>query len=144
MTHSSVRAEWNLADLAGEEADPFETVTYTAGISIDLTASDEELFNTVGRLLRTEERMAKAGLTCDLKDAGQDCLTCPMATLDPNEPRNRLCRLGKDQSTVEKRYQQRQDDTHAPLRDLIAEIEQAMEVGQLDPELAELVTEVGL
>jgi hypothetical protein len=101
MANNGVRAEWHLAELSVDE-DPFEMISYS-GTPINLNAPVDELAQTMVKLLMREGRIASTGLTCDLKDGGQDCLTCPMAQLDNDVPLSRLCRLGKDERAVEKR-----------------------------------------
>lgn len=136
---SGTKAEWHLADLT-DTGDPFEQVVYSTGIEIDLTASEDELARKWVELSYREAEMLKRGSQCQLKDDGQDCLTCPHATLDRTDSRNRLCRLGKDQSNLEKRIMALTDARVAPLRELVAEMDAALEV--LPADLEELLTQV--
>lgn len=139
----SVKAEWHLADLADSD-DPFGSVVYSTGLEIDLNGSEGELATAVVQLLKIEGNMASAGLTCTLKDDGQDCLSCPMATLDAAEPRSVLCRLGKDQCTIEQLCAERTRERTEPVQELADIADSAMEMGHLPDDLAELLTSVGL
>lgn len=143
----SVRTQWHLAELAESDDDPFGSVVYSTGIDIDLTASPDELAEAFKRLLLREGRMAQRGLTCELKDKGQNCLSCPAATLDASEDRSRLCRLGKDQATIERACLAESNERHAEFEEMfnrtIAEFEElahAMRPADVD----ELLTSVGL
>jgi hypothetical protein len=140
-----VRAQWHLAELGGDP-DPFAKIIYTTGLEIDLTASEDELAAAWVRLGRTEDRMRRAGVVpgCELKDAGQDCLDCPKATLDPADPLSQLCRLGKDQATVERACQAKTAARLAPLEELAERVGPATEIVADTEELAELLTAVGL
>lgn len=130
--------------MTDDSGDPFGDVAYSAGVVLDLTASEAELETQLRGLIVREGRMDATGLTCDLKDRGQDCLRCQHGTLDAEDPRNRLCRLGKDQQMVVRAIEGRVRDRKAGLEELIALADEASEVGHLDAELAELLTEVGL
>lgn len=141
---TGVRANWHLAELADSDPDPFGAVVYSAGVVLDLTASADELAEQFIALLRVEGRLAALGLTCGWKDDGQDCRTCPHATLDPAQERSRLCRLGKDQSTAEKLCEERTAERRAPFTELAARADEASLIGRLDDDLVELLTAVGL
>lgn len=141
---TGIKAVWHLAELSDAEEDPFQAVAYSVGVTLDLTADEDGLYEQVKALLRREQRLHSSGVSCPLKDGGQDCLTCPSATLDPAEPRSRLCRLGKDQRTVQQRHEERSRERRAPLRELAAVAEEASLLGHLDDDLSELLTEVGL
>jgi hypothetical protein len=117
-------------------ANPIETVSFT-GIELDLTASEEEIGEVFVKLLWREGRLLRGGITCELKDGGQDCLHCPVATLDGAEPLSRLCRLGKDQSTVEKRFLAKNNERLGPVREIAAMASAASEI------LPQDLTEVG-
>lgn len=127
---SGVKAVWHLADMTDD--DPFAGTVYSAGVSIDLTAPEEELTRMIDTLLAREEALYKRGLTCDLKWDGQDCRTCPAATLDPEDGRAVLCRLGKDQMAVVHAISTRREESLAPIRDLIAYAEEASEIVPMD------------
>lgn len=140
-----VRTEWHLAELASSDPDPFSEVVYSAGISFDLNASEDELVRVWGRLLKREGRLYQKGTQCELKqERGMDCLRCPQATLDPTEARSVLCRLGKDQRTLERAIEDKTRTRRAPLEELARVVDEVTEVGHLDDELAELLTAVGL
>ncbi len=141
---TGVQTEWHLAELASAEADPFATVVYSTGVTLDLNATEGELAEQFIKLLEREGRMYANGLTCQLKWDGQDCLTCPQATLDPEEKRSRLCRLGKDQSATEKRMNSLADARLAPIREMVAMSEELGELGEIPDDLSELLTAVGL
>lgn len=138
-----IRAEWHLAELAAA-TDPFGEVVYSNGIELDLTAPLEELAAQFAKLLRVEGRLARSGLTCALKDSGQDCLSCPQATLEASDRRSRLCRLGKDQLTVERRCAELQDERTGPVMEMVELADTGSLLGHLDDELSELLTTVGL
>jgi hypothetical protein len=140
-----VRTEWHLAELTDSEPDPFSEVVHSVGLKINLNASEDELAQVWARLLKREGRLYRNGLTCELKqDRGMDCLRCPQAKMDPVEPISTLCRLGKDQSTIERRVNELAAARRAPLEELAREVDEVSEIGHLDDELAELLTAVGL
>lgn len=135
-----VRTEWHLAELSSAEADPFQAAV-PAGITIDLNAPEEVLFDVLGRLLGDEGRLWAGGVRCDLKDAGQDCRSCQASTQDPREALSRLCKLGKDEMAVA----ERSHALHlAPVREIAAVAEECSELGHLEPGLVEWLTGVGL
>jgi hypothetical protein len=135
------KAEWKLAQ-AMENTDPFGAVVYSTGVTLDLTASEEDLANVFVALLRREGRLLQRGITCELKDEGQDCLHCPVATLDSTYPRSVLCRLGKDESTVEKAYEAKRANRHETVSDLAALADEMSEIGDMPDDLIELLTQV--
>lgn len=139
---TGVRVEWHLKDMTSTQ-DPFGSVVYS-GLEIDLTGTDDELFEACRKLLRAEARLARTGLTCELKDGGQDCLTCPVATLDAAEARSRLCRVGKDQETVERLHNERYAERRGLDLSLLAMAEEFSALGHMDEDDAELLTQVGL
>lgn len=141
---NGVRAEWHLSDLTDDTIDPMGTVAYSTGVTIDLTAPEEELQQLLTRLMLREGRLFDTGITCGYKDNGQDCLTCPHATLDVGDKQSVLCRLGKDEQTVANRLQDRRRAQEQSVGDLADEAGAASELGELDPELAEFLTAVGL
>lgn len=141
---SGTRAEWHLADLAEQDEDPFGMMLYTTGIDIDLTSSEDELVAAMQSLWRREQNLSVMGLTCEFKDAGQDCRTCPHATLDPEEHRSALCRVGKDESTIDARYEELHGARAAQVTELAARVDEATEIGTLPPELEELLTQVAV
>lgn len=138
----SVRADWHLAKLVADD-DPFEAVTYSTGMTIDLTASEEDLAEQMVKLLMREGRIDAAGISCALKDDGQDCLTCRSATQDPDDPLSRLCRLGKDERSVEIACERKATIRRAPLMEYAARADELSELGHMDDALAEMLTEVG-
>lgn len=142
---SGVQTEWHLAELIAIEDDPFQGVAYSVGLTLDLSASEAKLAEQYVDLLYREGRMAtNSGLTCQLKDDHQDCLTCPAATLDPGVSRSRLCRLGKDQSTVEHRLKDMAERRRHALNEVIVMADAASELGFIPDDLSELLTSVGL
>jgi len=142
---TGVKAEWHLDELMDKGDDPFDTVLYSSGIPIDLDGDSASLADTFVEMLKMEERMSKRGINCHLKrEKGQDCRTCPVATMDRDEPRSRLCRLGKDQVTVLARYEVREAERKAPFMELAGIADEATEMGHLDDELVEWLTAVGL
>lgn len=137
---TGVKAQWHLADLTPAEADPFGAVVYSAGLKVNLSAPVDELMDVLGNLMHREARLDARGITCHYKDAGQDCLDCPHATLDPENRQSILCRLGKDQQTVAHNVEARLTLS----RVMAEETSDMREIGRLDPELADLLTTVGL
>lgn len=123
-----------------DTTDPFGDIVYSSGVTLDLTGTEEELAAQFAELLWREGRLAQANLRCALKDGGQDCRTCPEATLDPTEARSRLCRLGKDQCTVEALFNERRDARLASITELAEEVDAAVEL--IPDDLAELATSV--
>lgn len=139
-----VRTEWHLAELSSGEADPFAHAVYSVGLDVDLGGSEEELAAALRATLDREGRLWKGGLTCDLKDGGQDCRTCPLATLETSEPRARLCRLGKDQFAIADRLKVFATERVEARQEVADVADELSEVGHLDADLAELLTAVGL
>lgn len=139
----TVRADWKLAEAVADE-DPFAAVVFTPGIEIDLTAPEEELAAKLTELMAMEQALVGRDIRCKLKDGGQDCLTCPQATLNPALRRSALCRVGKDQATVwaagEARYGQRM----GPILEMAKIADEMSEIGHLDGEMIELLAAVGL
>src|SRR5947209_2085738 len=125
-----------------QNADPFGGVVYSSGVSLDLTASEEDLADVFVDLLQREGRLLRRGITCDLKDSGQDCLHCPVATLDETYSRAVLCRLGKDQSTVEKAVEAKRAARQETVRDLAVLADEMSEIGDMPDDLIELLTQV--
>jgi hypothetical protein len=136
------RAEWHLADLTNSD-DPFGIVLFSTGITVDVTATEDELAQACVKLLYKEAELARRGIRCEYKDAGQDCLDCPHATLDLKEDRSLLCRVGKDERAVETRYLALRAQRD-PYDELAAALDAATELGHLADELAELLTYHGL
>ena len=128
----SIRAQWHLAEQldTAPDADPFDGVLVSSGLSVDLTGSEDEVFAGLRHTLETEQRLAEKGVTCDLKDGGQDCLTCPEYAGDrPNITRAPLCRLGRDQRSIEQRYEELRRE---PFVDLIDIAEGYMDLGRTE------------
>jgi len=96
----SIKAEWRLAELDLSSDDPFDTVILSSGLTVDLTGDEQQIHDGLRQTLDLEARLFNRGVTCDLKDGGQDCLTCHHFTAERTEPRMPLCRLGRDQQTL--------------------------------------------
>lgn len=141
---SGVKADWRLAELLDDGEDPFEAVIYSSGLQVDVGGSDEELMQALQRALKIEGRLDAIGLTCPLKDSGQDCLTCRQSSGDPKVALTRLCEVGKDQRTLMQRMDERQVERKRPLIELAAAIESHTEMGHLGGAYDELLTAVGL
>lgn len=137
---SGTRAEWHLAELTSD-ADPFASAVYSAGLDISLDSTLEELESALRTTLDREGRMWETGLTCEMKDKGQDCRTCLLATVDLQDVRARLCRLGKDQQAIMQRWRDIRDAQIGPM---VRVAEECAEIGHLPDDLAELLTAVGL
>lgn len=137
---TGIKADWQLSALADLPDDPFDTVVLSTGLTVDLTGSKQEIEAGLSRSLQMEGALFSRGITCELKDGGQDCLTCTSYTSSPEEPRSRLCLLGRDQRMIEKAH----DVCVAPLREIADRAEDWSEAGHLTPEYAELLTAVGL
>jgi hypothetical protein len=65
-----------------------------------------------------------------------------VATLDSTYPRSVLCRLGKDESTVEKAYEAKRANRHETVSDLAALADEMSEIGDMPDDLIELLTQV--
>lgn len=142
----SITAEWRLSELLGCNDNPFDTVILSSGLHVDLTGSEEDIFAGLKRSLELEGSLDRRGITCELKDGGQDCLTCPMYVADrAEEPRAPLCRLGRDQRLMEDRCNELGAERRvAPFIEIAVAAERFMEIGEIEPEYAELLTAVGL
>lgn len=142
----SLKAEWRLAELLGsDEGNPFDTVILSKGLRVDLAGSEEEIFRGLKRTLELESRLYDGGVTCDLKDGGTDCLTCPMYAGDrPEETREPLCRLGRDQRVIEEHLSTFTAKRNAPLVELGNVADEYTEIGHIEPEYEELLWAVGL
>lgn len=143
------RAQWHLAELtAATQDDPLADTVYSVGLEVDLDGPTEQLESAISVLLAREARFWNLGMVCELKDTGQDCRTCPLATLERSQPRSRLCRLGKDQFAIVERCEDRSRARRAAdaalNEDLGAHADEWAELGHLDGDLAELLTAVGL
>lgn len=141
---SGVQADWRLADLLDEGDDPFGAIMYSSGLEVDLDAPDAMLTAALKKALRTEGRLYDIGLSCPLKDSGQDCLSCRESSSDPRSPLTRLCETGKDQQTLVRRIDGRREEADAPLVELLASIDGFSEMGHIDDAYDELLTAVGL
>jgi hypothetical protein len=138
----SVKSEWRLNELLFGEDDPFDAVILSSGLSVDLTGSDEELFDGIKQTLELESRLFNRGITCHLKDAGQDCVTCGEYVADRSEEKRApLCRLGRDQRMIEERYKAARAMPYLELADMADELS---EIGWIEPEYVELLTAAGL
>jgi hypothetical protein len=112
----SIKAEWHLSELELGEGDPFDNVILSTGLTVDLTGSEADIYEGLKRTIDLESRLFNRGITCDLKDAGQDCLACPKFTGDPGESRMPLCRLGRDQRTLIRRADSMRQVKYKPYR----------------------------
>lgn len=137
---TGIKADWRLAELIESADDPFDTMIFSSGLRVDLTGSDDEVFAGLRRSLGLEAALFNKGVVCELKDEGQDCLTCPAFTARSDETRAPLCLLGRDQRTIEKEMQARRE----PVRELAGRLDEWTELGHLNDEYAELLTAVGL
>lgn len=142
----SIRAEWRLQELLGiDDGNPFDRLILSTGLRVDLRGSEEEIERGLGRTLELESRLHNQGITCKLKDDGQDCLTCPVYVGDrPEETGAPLCRLGRDQRVIEDIAEKGNRERRAPIIELAAIVDRCTELGHLEPEYAELLTAVGL
>lgn len=141
---TGIQTQWHLAELTASDADPFAVAVYSAGLEVRLDSSEEELFGHLRTLVRREARLDGLGVRCELKDAGQDCRTCVIATLEPEEPRSRLCKLGKDQVAITERCNELAAVRVTPEGEIATCADDWSEIGHLDADLAELLTAVGL
>jgi len=98
-----IQADWNLAELEKVNDDPFDTMILTTGLTVDLTGGEEAVYDGLRQTLRIEAELFNHDITCELKDGGQDCLTCDLYTTDREERRAPLCMLGRDQRKLEQR-----------------------------------------
>lgn len=137
---SGIKADWRLAELIETADDPFDTMIFSSGLWVDLTGSEDEVFEGIKQSLDLESALFDRGIVCAMKDEGQDCLTCQHFTARSDEARSPLCLLGRDQRTIEKEYQARKE----PVRELAGRVDEWSEIGHLSDEYAELLTAVGL
>lgn len=137
---SGIKADWRLSELAEVAADPFETMILSSGLRVDLGGSEDEVFQGIVSSLDLEGALFNRGIICELKDGGQDCLTCPSFTSRSDESRTPLCLLGRDQRTIENELNARR----APVRELAGRVDEWTEIGHLSDRYAELLTAVGL
>jgi len=126
----TVRAVWHLQDFMDAQDDPFDTVVYSSGLVIDLTGDEHELEAALKATLRVESQLFDRGLVCELKDGGQDCLSCPIPQMNPAERLSRLCRLGKDQVNIMDRLEDRRQARIAPLVELARSVEEYVELAE--------------
>jgi hypothetical protein len=140
---SSAKADWHLADLLDATEDPFDTMIYSSGLTVDLTGSEEDLAAAVAETLAMERRLFERGVICDLKDNGQDCQTCPMPMSD-ERGLHPLCRVGKDQFNLLGRLAQRKRTRQAPFVEIARAVGEFVELGHLNAHDAELLTAVGM
>lgn len=139
----TIQAEWRLAELIGDP-DPFAKVILSSGLRVDVQGDEAEVFAGLKQTLHLESTLFNQGVTCDLKDGGQDCLTCPMYVADRlEEPRAPLCRLGRDQRILEDRCNELSRTRDDPFRELVESVEPYMEIGRLTPEYEELLVAAG-
>jgi hypothetical protein len=83
----SVQARWH-QDLPAADADPF-----AAQPEIDNPRVRGELREALER----EAALFRRGVTCPLKEDGQDCRSCSCYSGDePDKPMSRLCRTGRE------------------------------------------------
>ena len=114
-----IRAEWRLAELEADASDdPFDNVILTTGLTVDLRGGEAAVHDAIRQTLQLESRLFDRGVGCDLKDNGQDCLTCEVFTNDPHEARAPLCVLGRDQHTLLHRAEEMQTTRQRPYKAL--------------------------
>ncbi len=107
-----IQADWRLAELEAESDDPFDTVILTSGLSIDLTAGEDAVYDGLRQTLQIESRLFNRGVTCSLKDGGQDCLTCEEFSREGE--RAALCALGRDQRVIQQRCERLAAERNGP------------------------------
>ena len=140
----SLKTEWRLNELLlGSDADdPFEDVILSSGLRVDLTGTEDEVFAGLRQSLALEGTLFEQGVTCELKEGGQDCLTCPLYAGDrPEEARAPLCRLGRDQRVMEERCNKLSHERRAPFIEL-AEV-YTEPVPEREPDFDELLVAAG-
>jgi hypothetical protein len=102
-----IGANWHMGGAtpaASDDApDPFADGASTAPSLPTIEASEEELFDLLGRLLKREGRLFNLGIMCPLKDKGECvCSACPISHHnDPESDLFHLCQIGRDQELVE-------------------------------------------
>jgi hypothetical protein len=126
-----------LAELDLADDDPFATVILSTGLSVDLEGGEEAVHAGLLETLKMEGALFNRGIVCELKDNGQDCLSCASYIADREDRRSRLCRLGRDQRTLEVRGKELSAARTAPYRELAEEF---IEMSQLGAEYAELAS----
>lgn len=135
----SIRADWRLAELDASTDDPFDKVILSTGLQIDLSGDEESLREGLRESLLVEGSLFDRGVTCTLKDGGQDCLTCPSYTANAEQTRSKLCRLGRDQRALVLRAEALKDERLGPFMELLAWAEPYAELGYLEDEYVELL-----
>lgn len=141
---NGIRTEWHLADLTDADVDPFATVLPEPSAEVDLTASPEELEQVLRELLYTEGNYEAMGLTCRLKDGGQDCRTCSRATSSSDDPMAALCGLGKRQAAIAGRAQELSAHRLRPALELAQLAAECSELGHLDADEVAALDAAGL
>lgn len=141
----SLRAQWRLDELLGVADNPFDNVILSSGLKVNLDGSEEQVHDGLRQSLELEGRLFDEGITCELKDGGQDCLKCPEYVADRSEePRAPLCRLGRDQRLIEIRANDLSRARCGPFQEMAASVEGLAELGEIAPEYAELLTAAGM
>lgn len=142
----SIKSEWRLHELFAADDNPFDKVILSTGLHVDLSGTEDEIFAGIKRSLDLEGRLFNQGITCDLKDGGQDCLECPMYVADrAEEARAPLCRLGRDQRLLEERsVELRAERIVEPFAELAEAVDAFAELAEVPSEYAELLTAAGL
>ena len=125
----SIKADWRLAELLDNDVDPFDHALLTPSLGkVDLSGSEDEVFEALRETLAVEATLYDRQITCDLKDNGQDCLTCPeYAGNRPEVQRAPLCRLGRDQRTIQLRAEELAEERRRTWRPLITLAEDYIE-----------------
>jgi hypothetical protein len=134
-------ANWQLAEILDQQENPLSATILSSGLSLDLDGPEEQLEAAFTELLLKEANMRKSGLSCDLKDNGQQCCTCQHAQLKPGEAKRRLCRAGRDLETIWSAGERKREKTSGELLDLVALAE---EYSELEPnaEFTELLLSI--
>lgn len=101
----TTRANWHtaeLAELTDWPEDPFEAPIEEVGTPIDLGSPEARLNVELVELLRRENNLDQAGITCAIKDRPDTtCHACPVSEAARREkPIGSLCRLGREQERV--------------------------------------------
>lgn len=135
----SIKAEWRLAELDLPSDDPFDAVILSTGLTVDLTGNETEIHDGLRQTLNMEGRLFNRGVTCDLKDGGQDCLTCHHFTSERTEARMPLCRLGRDQRVLLQRAEAWQEMKYKPYRILGGQFQPLAEISDTYASLVEAV-----
>lgn len=129
-----IRADWHLAalDLPDDGDDPFD-IAEVATV-IDLSGAVPRISEELKLLERREARHNRNGVTCSMRQGGQDCRSCPDFTEDPFDPVHFLCRIGRRQEELADEWEMSEErardiEAHAEAAGVFAALDHAEGAG---------------